>query len=280
MKPLKAHNYEEARVVYPCWVQPKLDGIRAMFHHRRFHSGDEKTWNDNVVAHLRDKILKAFPSGARLDGEFYKHGWKTQQINGAIAVKRVAPVANTKLIEFHVFDAIRDNICFADRTREVLQIVRRIECPQIKMVVPQLVRNKKEADAYYAKCVLAGFEGIMYRMSVTKNGKHEDTGYVSGRSWLLLKRKEMFDDEFRVVDITEGKMTDKGGKHVGRTGALVCQTKSGKIFHVGTGYSDQDRERLWKNPPIGKKLTVFYRVLSADGIPIEPRAKGIREEGM
>jgi DNA ligase-1 len=93
----------------------------------------------------------------------------------------------------------------------------------------------------------------------------------------MLKRKERYDAEFKIIDMLEGKVTDKGGKHVGRMGALVCKTKTGKVFHVGTGYSDAERDQMWHDSPVGKTLRVEYRCLSKDKTPLEPRSLGIRD---
>jgi DNA ligase-1 len=276
-RPMKAHLYEEKRVVYPCFMQFKKDGLRAYYIDGYFYSGDGKQWNDKVVAHLLEPLRK-IKRLEWLDGEFYRHGWPLQRINSAIGVNRVETTQDTAFVQFHVFDCINSANDFIDRLRRIKEAFRAMPTTnRIRLCKSQLVYTPSEAHAFHAKALLMGYEGTIYRMQRSVNGKHVDEGYVGGRVHWMLKRKEILDAEFKIVGMNEGRMTDKGGKHVGRLGALICVTKTGKKFQVGSGYSDEERDYLWKHPPVGKTLRVKYRVLSSDGTPLEPRSMGVRD---
>lgn len=70
------------------------------------------------------------------------------------------------------------------------------------------------------------------------------------------------DDEALVTGYEEGK-----GKHQGRTGALVCRSRTGKTFKVGSGLTDAQREAP---PAVGSVITYKYNELTNDGIPRFP----------
>lgn len=74
-----------------------------------------------------------------------------------------------------------------------------------------------------------GGEGLMLR----KPG----AVWRSGRSQDLLKVKSVKDDEGLVLAHEKGK-----GKHKGRVDALRCALRSGKLFSVGSGLKDSERE--------------------------------------
>ncbi|MEC8307229.1 MAG: hypothetical protein VXZ72_05235, partial [Chlamydiota bacterium] len=105
-----------------------------------------------------------------------------------------------------------------------------------------------------------GWEGVMFR--------NPDAPYERKRTRNLLKVKPLVDEEFVVLDVQAG-----AGRHEGRMGALICEY-DGRVFKVGTGFTDADRERTdWKN----KTITVEYFELTPRGVPRHPRFKGVRD---
>ena len=70
----------------------------------------------------------------------------------------------------------------------------------------------------------------------------------------LSQVKSSYDDEALVTGYEPGK-----GKHVGRTGSLVCRSRTGRIFKIGTGLSDAEREAP---PPVGSVVTYTYNELT------------------
>lgn len=83
---------------------------------------------------------------------------------------------------------------------------------------------------------------------------------------IKIKQKLSFDLE--VIGTTEG-----AGKHHGRIGSLVVRFRDGRTIGVGTGLSDDDRERSdW----VGKIVEVEAMGYSSEGSLREPRLKGER----
>lgn len=85
-------------------------------------------------------------------------------------------------------------------------------------------------------------EGIMINLA--------DAPYVCKRTDTLLKVKEFYTLDLKVVDIQEGT-----GKYEGKLGALLVEYK-GNIVGVGSGYTDLDREHLYNKNIIGRVIEV------------------------
>ena len=94
-----------------------------------------------------------------------------------------------------------------------------------------------------------GYEGIMI--------KDPDAGYECRRSTSWLKLKPFIEVSLDVIGLEEGT-----GKNVGRLGALICQGEDdGKIIttNVGSGFSDELRNEIWKNKHLVEGQTVEIR---------------------
>jgi DNA ligase-1 len=117
---------------------------------------------------------------------------------------------------------------------------------------------KKKLD----EVVRGGGEGLMLHLA--------DAPYVTGRSDVLLKLKPLQDTEAVVIEHVPGK-----GKYVGIMGALRVRTPDGKVFLIGTGFTDEVRK---KPPPLGTTITYTYLGLTKTGLPRFASYLGVREE--
>lgn len=280
MKPLLAHIYEPHRVTFPCYVQPKLNGIRALYQNGRFQSRDELPFPVGLLDHLAKPLKESFAPEVILDGELYVHGWPLQRINAAVTPVRQQPTEDTLQVEYHVFDVVNFDQPFIARLDQRCKIDEGL----IRSVATSWVDSQQMADSCYADFVRIGYEGMMYRLGDcpytvpkqewsrehcrTLDGANPRARFLSdknNRCWHLLKRKDWQDDEFTCIGVVEGE-----GKYKGTTGALLCVTLSGQRFTVGSGLTDAERDHYWQNPPIGRLIKVKYLVLSVDGIPLNP----------
>lgn len=267
MKPMLAHLYEPKRFKLPCCIQPKLDGVRGLEQRGRFVSRDQIEWAAVVVSHVSVSLSHYIPI---LDGEWYRHGWSLQKINGAIGVNRTIRVANTDQVAFHVFDLVDFEAPFIERWFRASEIVAACNNPSLRIVPAHPVESLEEVDHWFDYYRKLDYEGIMVRMG--------DGGYTQpsvrglsdqdNRCWTMLKHKGWLDDEFEIIGVAEGKPSDRGGKYVGTLGALICKARNGKQFNVGSGMTDAERDEWWSNPPVGKQAKVKYRLLSDEGIPL------------
>ncbi len=129
-------------------------------------------------------------------------------------------------------------------------------------VDPDYKRMVKHSTEFVYK----GFEGAMYRRSTEP--------VLLKRTKSLIKVKSWIDDEAEVVGAVVGN-----GKYAGMLGALECKSKDGKLFEVGSGFSDEQRRQYWKehnSKKLPKQLTYKYFELTEDGKPRFPIFKGFR----
>lgn len=281
MKPLLAHTYESHRVTYPCYVQPKLNGIRALYQDGCFQSREELPFPPELLAHLTAPLRQICSPSIILDGELYVHGWPLQRINAAVtpvATRRGAS-EDTRMVEYHVFDIVDYQKPFAER---LVVIPWDEDRPQfIYTVRTAFVRDQIDADRFYAEFVSQGYEGMMYRLgdcpyTIPKQHwaqagpfwrvPHPRSKYLSdkhNRCWHLLKRKDWQDDEFDFVSIerTVGEKGEPGFK-------VWCRAKNGKLFKFGAGLSQAEVDHYMQHPPYGQKVKGKYLVLSVEGIPM------------
>lgn len=294
MKPLLAHVYEPHRVTYPCYVQPKLNGIRALYQNGSFQSRDQLPFPAGLLAHLATPLQGIFGPEVILDGELYVHGWSLQRINAAVTPVRQQPTEDTVQVQYHVFDRVDYQWSFHDRYANGIQLPL---VGSVCRVHTRRVESELQADVAYAEFVEKGYEGCMYRLgncpyttpkqltwkhsiggiSVTtfgavRVGGRAATKFLSdkdNRVWHLLKRKDWQDDEFECISVVEGE-----GKLQGMLGALHCRTGDEQClddrFSVGSGLTDAERAHYWTNPPIGRLIKVKYLCLSDAGVPLNP----------
>lgn len=304
MKPLLAHVYEPHRVTYPCFIQPKLNGIRALYQAGRFQSREELPFAEELLAHLSVPLMAVLGNNhAPLDGELYVHTWPLQRINAAVTPVRGKPTLDTLLVQYHVFDVVDPHKSFEERfCRKYLipTLLVNEGLTRVITVPTALIPNEDEANYCYSRCVTDGFEGMMYRLgdcpytvprqeTVSLN-RHENGAYhcedgirppgrlrtwsdKDNRTWHLLKRKSWQDDDFDFISIRR-TYGDKGEP------GFIITCKAGPkakkpTFDVGSGLSRAEVDRLLEDAGGVSKVKVKYLCLSVDGIPLNPTVLAI-----
>eukprot|EP01126_Amoeba_proteus_P001018 TRINITY_DN10290_c0_g1_i1.p1 TRINITY_DN10290_c0_g1~~TRINITY_DN10290_c0_g1_i1.p1 ORF type:complete len:359 (-),score=108.58 TRINITY_DN10290_c0_g1_i1:157-1233(-) len=101
-----------------------------------------------------------------------------------------------------------------------------------------------------------GGEGVMLRAPRSK--------YEFKRSDVLLKVKNFFDEDARVIGYRPGK-----GNLAGMMGAIECELPNGVKFHIGSGFTNAQRKNNTK-PKIGQIVSFKYQELSEEGNPRFP----------
>lgn len=270
-----------AKLSFPFYVQPKLNGVRALYHQgvmqsRGLREEEGKVWDPSVVSHFTTPLLQACPSTWLLDGELYCHGKSLQQINSAIAVKRKSKSSITDEIQYHVFDIVDANSLhrpFHERA-EMLEKLKTLlvfyQASTVQVVPTVCVNNPGLDDELYALYRSQGYEGLMYRLPSAPYGFAEECGNKENRWKYLLKRKGWIDDEFLITGftITEGEKGNPGFQ-------LTCQTNKGIEFAVGSGLSREQQAYYAINSPEGYLARVRFETLSDKGIPLKPTLEAI-----
>lgn len=269
MKPMLAKRYAEHihKLSLPLFVQPKLNGIRAIHWNSFFQSRDENIWQPSIVDHLVSQLTD-IPSDLILDGELYVHGWPLQKINGAISINRKSPNASTPHVQYHVFDCIfaqEQDLKFSERHARLREVfAKSISGPHISLVDTHSVHSISEAEYHYGHYRSLLYEGMMYRADVPYGFEHTCTN-KENRWDILLKRKEWLDEDCLIVDVELGT-----GKYHDCVGKLVLVFPNGQTFRAGSGLSDLDRKIFMDQPPIGRTAKIKYEMLSEDNIPLKP----------
>lgn len=278
MKPMLARPFKERLIKWPGYVQPKLNGLRCLYHFnsRTMESRDEHMWNYCVLPHIHDALHLisddlqwALGEAVALDGEIYCHGLSLQQINSRGSVNRVEPHANYEKLEFHVFDIVVD-LPMKDRV-DLLSAVE-ILIPSnfpIKIVPTHYCDRQQTFDELYLLYhVQQNYEGVMWRDPDASYGFSHNCTNKENRWDCIVKRKPRQDLLAHIIGRVEGE-----GKYLGSLGSLHLATVDGVSFYAGSGLTDAERQALW-NAPIHEVLQVpvrvDYEMLSDSGVPLKP----------
>lgn len=272
-QPMLANRWlsDKTTINYPVGTQPKLDGIRCL----AYDDGNEiqlRSRNGKLYSfldHIRQEVstfLTYLPSGVIFDGEFYSQDLTFQEMTSIIRRTKTKHPDESK-IEYWIFDLIHpDNPPFNDRFdllihaylayvqdgHAILTEEGKIE-GTLRIVDIIVAESKEEILELFSNYIEEGYEGIMIRQL--------DAPYKFGRSKFLLKYKDVFDEEGIVVDVSEGKGSEKG------TAILIIEDKRGNRVPVRFRGSFEERKRWLQRPEmvLGKQATVEYQELTTDG---------------
>lgn len=309
---LVAGSKKKKVIKFPCFVQPKLDGLRCVSYAVvRTGSNDYEvalqsrtgaffTGLPHIAAALRPYLSQH--RNIVIDGELYTDKMPFEELAGLIKKKKItaADVERLKKVKYHVYDIYdhrKHDIPFAERIGLLDAAVRRCVCvandthaaslaaggrvlrsntetvteTETEAAVVVLVRTEKiavlsEFRRLFAEFVESGYEGIMLRNAA---GVYR----ANYRSNDLQKYKEFMEDEYRIIDFTQGEGRDAGAV------IWVCETADGKEFTVRPRGTMEQRREWFNNGEsyIGKKLTVIYQELTEEGKPRFPVGKAVRD---
>ena len=263
-KPMLAHKYKERKhkVVFPCYVQPKLNGYRLL------KEPDGKTaWTRGGKEHIMECVEHLMWKSGKLmtDGELILPDMPLLQVTARAAKKFREGVSETLM--YMVYDIVEPLYSFGIRWAALLDLEQAFP-EQVKLVTTVTVSNEKELFGAHTTFIQRGYEGTIIRSGTD--------GYNIGhRSNSLLKLKDFQDAEFRIIRVREGKGSFKG------KAVFTCETKDGYEFDVAPEGTMEHRAELYRTRKdhIGKWLTVRYQDLTEDGAPNFPIGVVIREEG-
>lgn len=248
-------------------AQPKLDGIRCIAWRRgQTVSFTSRNGTPFVgLGFLVPELLGMMPDGAMWDGELFNIHLSLQEISSLVRRSvNMKPEEVAAHIQFHVFDAIEEDIGFADRYAELFNLVR--ETGSVRLVPWDQVTSEEHCTALLDKYMSEGYEGLMVRGM--------DSMYLpEHRSQDLLKYKLMQDEEFMICGYRRGSGKDKD------IPIFECVTEAGKKFSArmeGTYAANKER-LLIADSLVGKYLTVRFQEYTPDGAPEFPVGVEIRD---
>lgn len=276
--PMLAHTYElnsnkkkKTDIVFPCYVQPKLDGLRCIMYTDKkgnilcqSRTGSYFETMDHISQELRDNL-----KGKILDGELYTNEIPFEELAGLIKKKKITEEDKQKLLDvkYHVYDIIDEDKKYLERYVDILNLLSEKEYKYVVSVPTHTVNNIENFKKFFGEFIEMGYEGIMLR-------NMEGMYRCNYRSHDLQKYKEFKEGEYTITGFKEGDGRDKG------TVIWICKTEDNKDFSVRPKGTMESRRELFDNGKsyLGKKLTVIYQELSEMGVPRFPVGKAIRED--
>jgi ATP-dependent DNA ligase len=253
-------------IVYPCFVQPKLDGLRCLIYMSdgkivtQSRTGGIFTTMDHITTGLKP-FFDLRPT-VILDGELYTNQYPFEELVGLIKRKNVDD-PRIREVHFHIYDIVSPN-GYAERRQFILDN-QHLFPATFEVVKTEEATTVDDFKTKFTEYVQEGYEGIMLR---NKKG-----AYVNNRSHDLQKYKEFEEDEFRIVGFREAEGRDSG------TVIWRCATKTGDEFDCRPVGSVEHRKQLFQNAQanVGKLLTIKFQELSEKGIPRFLSGKSIRD---
>ena len=240
--PLLAKVYKQENVS-EWWVSEKLDGVRAIWNGKKLH------FRSGKLISAPNWFIENFPEQL-MDGELWMGRGTFEKLSGI--VRKIQPNHNEwRQVSYMLFELPEHPGTFTRRVRKMVKLTETLKISWLQPI-PQIRLNSENALLNMLdEIVTKGGEGLMLHQA--------DSLYHSGRSDDLLKLKPWQDAEATVVEILPGK-----GKFSGMMGSLLVADESGRIFRIGTGFSNKER----RNPPtVGTVITYKFTGTTNKGLP-------------
>jgi len=161
------------------------------------------------------------------------------------------------MLDMQDFNSKTSEVTFGQRIADLNALFNtsklKLYSPLLIGVLEQRIGNDQIFSEMMAESKAGGWEGLMLRKDSTYKGK---------RSNEILKVKQMFDDEYIVVDLENDvhRVIVDGSEVEEEMLKNVIIEHKGNRVHVGSGFSHEQRRHYFANPNeiLGKQITVQY----------------------
>lgn len=272
----------DEKVQFPVYVQPKLDGYRAIA-----KVNSEGAWE---LFSRNGKKYENFPTIIEAlsehgdpetvyDGEIMSDDFQSMQ-KTAFTVKKKRTVGD---VRYHIFDVLQDNefsrkACYRDFILRLFQAHESLYCPAMNIDdvklkcdllrwVPTFSCSSWEKVYEMHELNKINSEGSIVRLNKPYEFKRTDN---------LMKIKEMKSQDCIIQQVIRGK-----GKYSEVMGAIrVLQEDGQTICEVGTGFSNEARTNFWNEQEDlkDKMVEIKYQELTPDGVMRFPVFLRFRED--
>jgi len=265
IRPMLAFNRKDKKKheSYPCHIQPKLDGIRAMWVDGVLYTRTFEVIPQHILPHIYTALSKV---KVPIDGELYIHGMTLGQIVSRTNPNRVEPHEDYASVEYHIYDYVSPQP-FSKRT-DILYHGFGASLKPLQLVETMLCDSEADATRMFKLYRRLGYEGLMLRKSDSPYGLPADCGNKENRWNCLLKYKGWADLEATITGFDAGK---PDGEWANTLGAFVCEYK-GVTFKAATGISLIERQYIWNNKEAFRntQIRIQYECISEHGKPLKP----------
>lgn len=225
------------------WLSEKYDGLRG------FWDGQRLLTRGGEVIAAPEWFTAGWPA-IPMDGELWIGRGRFEE--ALSTVRTQTPMDDAwRRVRFMVFDLPAHPGHFTERIQTYRALVQQLNQPWVQAVPQERVASHTELMARLDRVVKAGGEGLMLHRG--------DSLYRAERNDDLLKVKTHEDAEARVLQHLPGQ-----GRHMGRMGALLVETREGIRFRLGTGFTDAQRDHP---PAVGEWVTYRFRGVNESGVP-------------
>jgi DNA ligase-1 len=268
MRPMLAAKFDEKRQRFPALASPKLDGIRAIILDGTVYS---RSWKPIPNRHVQATFGRPEYNG--LDGELIV-GSPTAPNCMQATTSGVMSFDGQPDVSLHAFDCV--SLPHYEPFQSRLQAVHdhlQAYGGHIYALPHVWCSSLESVYKYEEQCLTAGYEGIILRDPAAE--------YKQGRSTVneggMIKLKRFTDSEAVIIGAVElmhnsnaATLDERGytkrshcqdGKvPMGVLGALqVADVHTGAEFEIGTGFTELDRIKLWRNRASLPGLYVKYK---------------------
>ena len=157
------------------------------------------------------------------------------------------------MLEMEEFNQLKGIHKYHERLQKLLDLDKLMGSMFVRIIRPLYIGNDMDEVLELLKVYKKlGAEGLMINLM--------DAPYEFKRSKNILKVKVMQTADLKIVGFEEGQ-----GRNAGKLGAILVDFKGG-IVKVGSGFSDFDREYIWKNQNqyLGKIAEIQYFEITKD----------------
>lgn len=263
------------------YASPKLDGYRCL---AVIAGGSVTLYSRNGSVYtnfpiIEQQLLSMVSEDINLvlDGEIMSDDFQSMQ-QSAFASTRGTTVGD---VTFHIFDYIPysewQSGKFKMKKSDRLTLLNKMDKvikgrDNIVLVDQERVDSIDRVLQLEKQYMALGYEGVMVV---------PDIPYYKGRkSNKLMKFKTMLSQDCEIVGFYEGTA---GTRNEGRLGGLVLKQENGLTCECGSGFSDEDRDYIWRNQSqfLGRTAEVKYQELTNHNVmrfPIFMRWRDLGKE--
>lgn len=238
-----ANVYQSGIPLADYWVSEKYDGVRG------YWDGSRLFTRAGATVAAPAWFTFGWPA-IPMDGELWAgHGAFGTALS---TVRQQRPVdAAWRGMRFMVFDLPAHGGPYDARLPALRQLLAQQDPARLVPVAQTRSESHGALQSRLDQVVFAGGEGLMLHRGGAL--------YKAQRNGDLLKFKPYLDADAKVLAVVPGK-----GKYEGQLGALMVETRQGRRFKLGTGFSDAQRRAA---PAPGTWVVYRFRDNNASGIP-------------
>lgn len=280
-------------------VQRKLNGTTMIV---VYHPIIDKPYNCDAFLrgrtdfHNYELIAKEITEGLHITpglyliGELYLHGAYLEDISGLARVEEISSDKNSGL-EYYIFDCFDINnpkLTYGERCKVLHGLFLQATTSNSTLKFCKLVETFNvgnsdqvaQIELYFKQFLDEKYEGLIVR---ALDGVSMNSFNSTYKTYDIQKLKPFYDDEFKLVEFTDGKGKNKG------VVKFICETMNGVKFSVQPNGDVESKKllfqqlsendnALWKSTYEGKLYKVKYAFLSKNLVPSQPVGLGLRTE--